>query len=405
VRLTNMDASTRTAPQPLEVILVANYLPDGQQSMLRFARVLDRELQRRGYRVVVASPSAILGHAGRTVGGVGKWLGYVDKFLLFPPKLRATLRAAGRRRARCVVHVCDHSNAVYTRHLRGVPHVVTCNDLLAVRSARGEFPQNPTRWSGRILQRWILSGLNAAQHIACISDATRADVLRLTSVPKEMVHRIYMGLNHPYRQVDPEVARPTVSRLLSGAAAPQGTRAFVLHVGGNQWYKNRPGVLRIYAGLKRLMGAGPLPALVMAGQPFTPSMRELVDRHGLQSDVVELTGVSDAELAALYSEAEILLYPSLAEGFGWPIAEAMACGCRVVASDRPPLTEVGGTAATFINPEDERGSAATVSDVLREDPQVRRRHVDEGFRLQPAFSTNRMVDQYVALYEAIGASA
>src|SRR5207249_6761486 len=100
-----------------------------------------------------------------------------------------------------VVHICDHSNALYVRHIEKRPHLVTCNDMLAIRSAHGEFPQNRTGWSGRILQRWILAGLRRARRLTCISEATRHDVLRLTGHRPEVVSVTYMGQNFPYMPV------------------------------------------------------------------------------------------------------------------------------------------------------------------------------------------------------------
>jgi glycosyltransferase involved in cell wall biosynthesis len=369
-------------------MLIANYEPDGQQSMRRFSAVLERELRQRGCEVSVLAPRAIAGalRAGRT--GVGKWLGYVDKFLLFPWTLRSAIRRARRNGADVVVHIADHSNATYTRYLRDVPHLVTCNDLLAVRSARGEFPQNPTRWSGRILQRMILSGLNQAQEIACISGATRQDVLRLCALRPSAVRLVYMGLNYPY------APRP-------GAALTMRDRPFVLHVGGNQWYKNRLGVLRIYAELKKASRGAAVPALLMVGERFTKPMRDFIAANGLSDDVIERAGVGNQDLEALYTGAELLLYPSLAEGFGWPVLEAMACGCRVVTSGRAPLTEVGGTAAVYIDPEDVAAAAHTTLAVLHESPDDRMARVEAGIHHQRQFSTATMIDSYLDVYRSL----
>jgi hypothetical protein len=97
-----------------------------------------------------------------------------------------------------VVHVCDQGNAPYLRYLQGMPHVVTCNDLLAIRSARGEFSDWPTGATGKLYQKFILDGFNRAEYVACISEATRQDVARITRVPQEKVTVIYDGLFYPY---------------------------------------------------------------------------------------------------------------------------------------------------------------------------------------------------------------
>ncbi len=394
-------AKNPAAGRPVQVVLVANYQGDRQQSMLRFAGVLECELRHAGVNVSMLAPRVIVGGSRNADGGVGKWLGYVDKYLLFPWTLRSTVARLRRSGANVVVHVCDHSNAMYTRHLRDVPHLVTCNDLLAVRSALGEIPQNRTRWSGRLLQRWILAGLRRAQQIACISNATREDVLRLTGHAAGTVHLVYMGLNHPYKPIDEDESRDRLSRVLSKTSMLG--RQFILHVGGNQWYKNRLGVLEIYAELRRPAGSG-VPALVMVGEPFTAIMRRFVEENGLGSDVAELTGVTSDDLAALYSRAELLMYPSLAEGFGWPVAEAMACGCRVITSDKAPLTEIGGSAAAYADPQDVSTFAQAIRAMLGEPAPARHARVEQGLHQSRQFSTEAMMRRYIDLYDHLAAS-
>jgi glycosyltransferase involved in cell wall biosynthesis len=139
---------------------------------------------------------------------------------------------------------------------------------------------------------------------------------------------------------------------------------FFLHVGGNQWYKNRLGVLRIFRELLET----PTYAghhLVMAGKPWRQEMHAYIDQHGFNHRVQELINVSDEDLHALYSGADALLFPSFQEGFGWPIIEAQACGCPVVTTNRPPMTEIGGSAAVYIDPQDEVAAAGLIEAALR----------------------------------------
>lgn len=361
-----------SGPGTLRILLVGNYLNDRQESMLRFADTLFHEMQARGEQITFIRPESFFGRLKPGASGAGKWLGYLDKFLIFPFVLK-------RRAARCgVVHICDHSNAHYTRYLRDTPHLVTCNDLLAVRSALGEFPQNPTGWTGRILQKLILSGLKRARRITCISRATRSDVLRLTGLPESRVDVTYMGFNYPYSPADPYPQRK---------GAP-----YLLHVGGGQWYKNRNGVLAIYAEFRKICGENP-PNLVMVGPPLAGE---------LPPGVESISGVDNEKLRALYSGAELMLFPSLEEGFGWPIVEAQACGCRVVTTRKAPMTEVGGAAAFYIDdPADISAAARTVLEILNQNPETRRCAVDDGLKNAAEFSTEIMILRYQALYREL----
>ena len=86
--------------------------------------------------------------------------------------------------------------------------------------------------------------------------------------------------------------------------------------------------------------------------------------NGLRDRVIELTNITNEDLRALYSKATALLFPSLREGFGWPIIEAQACGCPVFTSDRVPMTEVGGDAAIYLDPTDPRPAPRLLLPIL-----------------------------------------
>lgn len=381
----------------LRVLLVANYAADRQPSMQRFADSLHVQLAALGVDVEISRPPVIAGRPGDGAAqGIRKWLGYLDKFLLYPPRLRRGV--SGRAPASTVVHLCDHSNAMYVPWIRHVPHVVTCHDLLAVRRALGEFGGERTRWSGRRLQGMIRCGLREASCIVSDSDATRRDVQRL------------VGGAHRDVVIPPAVS-PAFTRRSQADAASQfvglrpdtgtnwshrATQPFILHVGGNQWYKNRAGLIDIYAALVARMPAAP--ALVLAGAPLTRELEDRIVSLSLQNRVVSFSDLSDDDLACLYSTAALLLFPSRAEGFGWPVAEAMACGCRVVASGVAPLTEVAGDAATYIDAANPEGAAAVIESVLHEPDAERQARVATGLSRAAGLNGPAMAAGYVAVY-------
>lgn len=379
--------------QPLKLLLVGNYAPDRQESMLRFGELLDQELKAHQYQVLYLNPPATLNRKGAPPSGLAKWIGYIDKFLLFP---RALKRAASRAD---VVHVVDHSNSLYVKSLRNKPHLITCHDVLAIQSAMDESSQNSTGWSGKIFQRLILNGLNKAHHIACVSQKSRDELMKFAALPAEAVSVIHNGLNYPYKPMEAAEASRLLSALLKAKGIEGAVPPFIMHVGANQWYKNRLGVLKIYARLRQSRPGQETPRLIMVGKPFTAEMRQLVAAENLEPHVIELQGISNEELRALYSTAQLLLFPSLAEGFGWPIIEAQACGCTVVTTNLAPMTEVGGEAAIYIDPAELDASAAKVATVLDETAAERQSRRAANLANASQFSTALMAERYIALYE------
>src|ERR1700761_9372503 len=154
----------------MKVLLVSNYELDAQQSMLRYAEWLRGSLEERGHEMEIISPAVVVGGLVSKRNPLSKWLGYIDKFVLFPRRLRSKATRFD------LVHVCDHSNSPYLKSAGSTPHIITVHDLLAIRSALGDFPQNPTRRTGRWLQRWILNGLGQASHLISVSGKTREDL-------------------------------------------------------------------------------------------------------------------------------------------------------------------------------------------------------------------------------------
>ena len=370
----------------MKILLVSNYLPDAQHSMLRFAAMLEQGLRAHGHDVKVVRPRAVLGSIKWLGRNARKWLAYLDKYFLFLLKLRRAARWAD------VVHVCDHSNAMYVSSLGRRPHVVTCHDLLAVRGALGEDTDCPATFTGRILQRWILRSLQQSKMIACVSHATRSDLIRLGGSALESRSCVIMLGVVPTLRGNQSVESENPFPKIPGVNA---TRPFLLNVGSNLRRKNRDGALRIFKRVSEQFDCD----LVFAGEPLSDELKQVKKEVGLNGRVIEVPQPSDAMLEALYHQAFALLYPTKFEGFGWPAIEAQACGCPVISSKSTSIPEVVGDSALLRMPEDEEGFAA---DVLRlTDRATRQQLVARGLENVKRFTPERMVNDYLELYQKV----
>jgi glycosyltransferase involved in cell wall biosynthesis len=262
-----------------------------------------------------------------------------------------------------LVHICDHSNSGYLRWTGSTPTVITAHDMLAVRSALGHFPQSRTGRTGQWLQRWILSGMASAPYIISVSGKTKED-LEMLLPSRRVINVIHHSLNWSYQPASQQQIDEVRARC--GLAMDD---EYILHVGGNQWYKNRIGVLSIVHELRRYQRFRRV-KVILAGKPWTEEMRAFRLQHSFD-DAIEFVAPSNEQMGALYSGALAFLFPSLEEGFGWPILEAQACGCVVITSNRPPMTEIAGSGAIFIDPDDAQAAAHTIEARMNEADAVR----------------------------------
>ncbi|MEH2163374.1 MAG: glycosyltransferase family 1 protein [Nostoc sp.] len=366
----------------MKILLIGNYQLDAIQSMDIFASMLENYLTQLGHQVRIIRPNPWFGKLLSSSNSLRKWLGYIDKFVFFPAQLRQALSWAD------IVHICDQGNAVYVKYLGNTPHVITCHDLFPIRSGLGEFPEYRTGWTGKQFQQMVMRGLNQAHKVACVSEQTRSDVLRLSSLSKSAVSVIPMGLNYPYTQMTATEAQPRLKAL----GIPQNCE-FILHVGANHWYKNRLGVLSIFYQLI-IQLQQPEFYLVMVGKPMNDEMRQFIKIHNMTQKVIELVEIDNENLRAIYSSATALLFPSLYEGFGWPIIEAQSCGCPVFTSNRSPMNEVGGEAAIYIEPDQPKETAEEIILNLHTLKQMK----SKGFLNSQRFSAEEMISEYIQLY-------
>ena len=369
----------------MKILLLGTYPYDERGSMQRFTRILFSDLSNLGHDVRVVYPDTVFAKLKPSKDGFGKWLGYIDKFFLFPKKLTRELSWAD------IIHIPDHSDSIYVKYVRNFPHVVTCHDLIAIRSAHGELNEKSTMWTGKMLQRIILDGLKKAGHVVCVSQTTKQDLLRLSLRNPMNTSMAYLDLDKAYHPMGKSEAIDHLRHLGINNYFP-----FMLHVGQEKWYKNRIGVLEIFYYLKQIDRIKNL-YLIFVGDILSNEMNRFITKHNLHNHIKALPFLGINDVRAFYSSAEFLLFPSYYEGFGWPIAEAQACGCPVFTTNKQPMTEVGRDAAIYIDPHKPREAADIIAGNLGGLDAAR----NKGFQNIKRFQTNEMAKHYVRIYQRV----
>ena len=322
----------------MKIVLFAHPWFLHSQSMPRFAKMLQEGYLARGYPVQVWAPRARVYH-WVPEGRLSKWAGYIDQYVLFPLWV---LRKSQRQPKDTLYVFTDQALGPWVPLVKRMPHVVHVHDLLALRSALGDVPENRTGWTGRRYQRYIRHGFQQAKHFISISKHTQDELHRYGKPDAITSAVVYNGLNYPYAPMPDAQAR----QCLAQAGLPVAEQGMLLHVSGNQWYKNVAGVIRLYAHYARSQ-TQPLP-LWLVGDMGKGNLHQALAEVPPQGQVLFFKGLDNQALHACYAQARAFLFPSLAEGFGWPLIEAQACGCPVITTDEAPMTEAAGPAARYL---------------------------------------------------------
>ncbi len=198
--------------------------------------------------------------------------------------------------------------------------------------------------------------VRAADAIIAVSQHTRRDLIEIYGTPTEKIHVIYEGIDERFAPIGP----PGIAAVRQKYVIE---RPYLLMVGTLEPRKNHATALRALARLKTQGFPHCLVIVGGTGWLFDP-IQQLVRELQLESDVIFTGRVPDDDLPALYSGTDCFLMPSLYEGFGFPVLEALACGAAVVCSNVSSLPEVAGDKAMLVDPEDVAAWAAAVGAVI-----------------------------------------
>jgi glycosyltransferase involved in cell wall biosynthesis len=238
--------------------------------------------------------------------------------------------------------------------------------------------------------------LRRATRVVCPTQATARDAVRLARVDPRRISVVPYGVGDQFRPLG-EPRRSDVRASL----AREGIEHLVLHVSTGDPYKNVEGTLRVVAALR---ASGMRAGLIRAGAPLRATQRQLARRLGLEDVIIDCGRVSDERLVELYNAADVLLFPSHHEGYGWPPLEAMSCGTPVVTSTCAALTEVCGDAALAAPAIDVPGLMRAIRDILtsREIAETLRKR---GFERAAGYPWSRTVDGFAQTYDDVAGLA
>ena len=353
-----------------------------------------------------------------TQGGIGTYVRHLvsslvaldsgDEFIVYVPTTHSSLQSWGSRENMSKLTCVEVSRSGlrwrgrfddldlyhgtnFKLHTRGrFGTVLTIHDLWLDR-----YPQYSKKLFG---QAWasFRTGLRVrrATRVIAVSHHTARDIEELYGLPARDVSVVHPGVSQEFFRERTEAG---FSALASRHTIP--TRRYVLFVGGATPRKNCRALLEAFAKREDVRKQY---HLVLVGNPVHRghSILETASHLGVQDRVICTGHVSMEDLRALYSHADLFVFPSLYEGFGFPVLEAMACGTPVVTSNRTSIPEVAGDAAVLIDPEDTDMLAEAMGRILS-DTVLQESLRSQGFDRIKEFSWEKTARQVLDIYREI----
>lgn len=263
--------------------------------------------------------------------------------------------------------------------------LVTVHDVIP-----WSFPGMSTTLDTWIYRRWLPRVLPGVNGVITVSTCSKGDIAAYLNTPMSKIHVILEGVGEHFQPAHPDQITQVKARY--GIAHP-----YILYVGSVEERKNLRRVLHAYAELVNF----PHQLVIVGAQKWKyEAINETFSTLNLGERVVFTGHVAEADLPALYSGAEVFVFPSLYEGFGLPVLEAMACGTPVVTSNVSSLPEVAGDAALFVDPYDTDTIAEAIRTLLVS-PELRRSLREKGRARASLFTWEQTAHQTAAIYEQI----
>ena len=255
------------------------------------------------------------------------------------------------------------------------PMVVTVYDLIHEKFPEEMDPKGRQR-------RLKKAALDRADAIICISESTRHDLIEHYDIPQDRIRVIYLGCDFSQS--------PTPLELT-------GERPYFVYVGGRDFYKNFP---RLIQAFSIFHSRHPEYQLRCVGGPaFSRKEKELVRSLKLEKEVIAGGYLNDRQMQQAYRQSAGLVYPSLYEGFGMPLLEAMACETPVLTSNCSSLPEVSGNAALLFDPYAPESISNAME--LAIDSGQRQALIDAGRKRSGEFSWRRMANETAEVYRSL----
>ena len=364
-----------------EVILLRDFIEDQRNSMELYADMMAKYLRSVDTQSLTVNefvPNVPVWLKNRNKNGMR-----LARYYSYPSQVK--------RKKASLFHIMDQGYGHLIHFIDPKKTIITVHDLVPF-----------LRWKGKIRGvkpatiplLVLLSNLSLkkAQHLIAVSENTKNDLVNHLGCDPKRITVIYSGIDPIFKAFDKEKKKSLRSKWFS----EDNSRKLIL-ITGSQFYKNHEVALKTVALLKQTFAEKV--QLIKTGE-ITAEWINSVRSYGLEQNVTNLGNVSRESMPEIYNAVDLLFFPSVYEGFGWPPLEAMACGTPVVASNVASLPEVMGEIDNLSSPYDINFFASKIGEIIS-DQYYREKLIIQGLHNTKRFEWKQTANNVLSVYRQI----
>ena len=265
----------------------------------------------------------------------------------------------------------------------GIKSTVTIHDLIFMR-----YPEFYSYFDRKIHFYKFKKAAKNADRVIAISEQTKEDIIRFLSVPASKIDVIYQGCQDVFKESFTETEKQAVAEKF------HLPKQFVLNVGTVEARKN------VLIAVKAIKNIDTHLVIIGGETAYTKEVKKYIETHQLQEKVTFLKGLSSKELAITYQLATIFIYPSLFEGFGIPIVEALYSRTPVITTNSGVFPEAGGPDSIYADPTNSAEIASKI-ELLLNDAELRKEITEKGYMFVQKFNDSVIADKIITLYNSL----
>lgn len=368
-------------------VAIVRRIPNTSFSMDVYADGLISGLRavRPDWEIVELQPQIRRAQKNKLTYKLGK---YYEQYWHYPQQIKSN--------SADIFHIIDHSDGHLAHWLKSAaaPVVATCHDLINLLQPANANHQAILPMLSSALWNYSVKGLRRADHVVTVSAHTAKDVRNLLDIPSKNITVVHNAVEAVFHRLPSR----TVESIFDQYKIPRDC-FYLLNVGSSQPRKNITTLLEVLAKLINNASCQPI-HLIKAGADFTDEQRAIIQHHGLDQHITQIKNPDKATLVKLYNAADVLVAPSLYEGFGITILEAMACGTPTITSNVSSLPEISGDAAILVDPHD-LDAIATAILSLKASPLLRQELIQKGLEHVKAFTWQKSAENVAQVYEQL----